>query len=146
MSASTFRAEGRTAIEGKAGRRWWISPRQLCVLALAAGVFACKPPETPVVEMSKAGDQIACAPSGVGRFTNDCTVERHMEEGALVLVVRHPDGGFRRFVRVDDGSELVVADGMQSAKGRFTGQVLELAVGADRYRFPASAMNSESNI
>lgn len=146
MSTLPLRNDKRTTFKGKSAARWLRTPGQLCILVLTMGVCACKPPETPVVELAKAADQIACAPSGAGQFSNDCTVERNLDEGSLVLVVRHPDGGFRRFLRVDDGSGLEVADGMEPAKRHFAEQVLELAVGGDRYRFPASAMTSESSI
>ncbi len=58
---------------------------------------------------------IECALAGATEFARDCGVERSREDGALVLTVRHPDGGFRRFAVTDDGRGLVAADGAEPA-------------------------------
>jgi hypothetical protein len=78
---------------------------------------------------------IDCALAGASAFAGQCRVE----QAGGVLVVHHPDGGFRRLRKVDDGRGVVSADGMEEAHvawipdGR-----LEVAVGSDRYRFPAT--------
>ena len=82
-------------------------------------------------------DLIECALGGVVAFARDCAVERSREEGALFLVVRHPDGGFRRFEVLTDGQGLAAADGADKAQIAVHGDGIEVAVGADRYRFPA---------
>ena len=83
-------------------------------------------------------DRIACALAGAAQYRQGCAVERHREDGRLVLVVHHPDGGFRRFQVVTDGRGLLEADGAEALRSRLSGSMLEVAVGRDRYRFPAT--------
>jgi hypothetical protein len=84
------------------------------------------------------GSLIACALGGAAGFARDCAVERVREGNALVLVVRHPDGGFRRFEVLSDGHGLASADGAEPARVELRDDGIEVAVGADRYRFPAT--------
>ncbi|WP_170304740.1 hypothetical protein [Croceicoccus estronivorus] len=90
-------------------------------------------------------ERLACALDGGEQFAPACTVERSREDGGLFLTVRHPDGGFRRFEVLKDGRGLDVADGMQPAQTRFSGEFLEVSIATDRYRFPATAKDSASN-
>ena len=55
-------------------------------------------------------------------------------------MVRHPDGGFRRFRIADDRAGMVAIDGADEAVNADSSAspVLEVTVGADRYRFPAN--------
>ncbi len=55
-----------------------------------------------------------------------------------MLTVRHPDGGFRRFAVTSDGSGLVSADGAEPAAVSLRDGGIEVVVGTDRYRFPAT--------
>ena len=50
----------------------------------------------------------------------------------------HPDGGFRRFKVLTDGHGLEVADGAEDASTEVVDGRLDVQVGADRYRFPAT--------
>ena len=59
-------------------------------------------------------DRIECALDGANAFARDCTVERSTAEGQSLLVVRHPDGAFRRFAIVTDGRGVIAADGAQA--------------------------------
>ena len=105
----------------------------LVVLALLAGCTAGE-----AQPQADAGAQaIECALEGEEEFAADCLVETSQEDGARVLTVREPDGGFRRFVQSSDGSGLTVADGADEAVQRLDGDRLEVTVGTDRYRFPA---------
>jgi len=103
--------------------------------ASALLLAACSPggaaPE-PVDE----SDLIACAIGGAGSFARECVVERSRGDEGQVLVVRHPDGGFRRFVA--SGGEVAPADGAEPATLAPRDDGVEVAVGGDRYRFPAS--------
>jgi len=83
-------------------------------------------------------DRIACALHGAADFSRDCIVERAPKDGVLYLVVRHPDGAFRRFKVLKDGRGVAVADGADEAETKLTGEILEVKVGNDRYRFPAT--------
>jgi hypothetical protein len=89
-------------------------------------------------EAADAG-RIDCALAGETRFDRVCAVERMVAEGRNLLVLRHPDGGFRRFEMVGDGRGLVAADGFDDSRVRIVGDgMIELAVGEDRYRLPAT--------
>jgi hypothetical protein len=106
----------------------------LLVTACSSGASEVAPPDPD--------DLIECALAGAASFARDCAVERSEEEAGLILVVRHPDGGFRRFEVLTDGRGLASADGADRAQiavhGTGVDSGIEVAVGADRYRFPAT--------
>ncbi|EIZ80407.1 hypothetical protein WSK_0965 [Novosphingobium sp. Rr 2-17] len=104
----------------------------LVALAIAACSSSKEPP--PVVPQ----DHIECAVGGAADLRKVCVVERIESGGQATLIVRHPDGAFRRFDLTTDGTGLVVADGSQPAVTRLDGDTLDVMVGADRYRFPAT--------
>ena len=89
-------------------------------------------------QQADAANMIACAIGGATSFKRDCTVEESEVDGTKVLVVRHPDGGFRRFDVVTDGRGLEVAAGAEQAVTRVADGKLDVAVGPDRYIFPAT--------
>ena len=84
---------------------------------------------------------IDCALGGSADFGPDCVVERAETDGIRQLVVRHPDGGFRRFDITDDGSGLVTSDGADPVQAELDGSTLAVEVGPDRYRFPATVQD-----
>ncbi|MXP42416.1 hypothetical protein GRI75_12270 [Altererythrobacter soli] len=86
----------------------------------------------------QGGTLVDCALDGETTFTRACAVERSEHEGTLFLVVRHPDGAFRRFEVLRDGRGLAAADGAQAAVTNMSDGDLVVGVGADRYRFPAT--------
>ena len=110
-----------------------LSIAMLALLPACSASVAEPPPTEDGVE------RIACAMRGALDFAPDCTIERSREDGTLILTVRHPDGGFRRFEVVSDGRGLAAADGVEQAVTRLDGDMLEVAVASDRYRFPATA-------
>lgn len=83
----------------------------------------------------------SCAIGGSQAFADACTLEYARVEGAPILVIRHADGGFRRFAVLKDGG-LAEADGAQQAVVTRSGTTLEVAVGADRYRLNASQLGN----
>lgn len=85
-----------------------------------------------------ADNRIECALHGADAFTRDCMVERAPQDGVLYLVVRQPDGAFRRFQVLKDGRGIAAADGAEEAETTLSGDILEVTVGKDRYRFPAT--------
>ncbi|WP_395333879.1 hypothetical protein WBP06_08790 [Novosphingobium sp. BL-8H] len=89
-------------------------------------------------KVAEGDEHISCAIGGSAELKPVCAVERYRGAEGLILLVRHPDGGFRRFTVVGDGRGLVVADGAQVAVTRLEGDRLDLSVGADRYVFPAT--------
>ena len=109
--------------------------KSIALIAFAAA--ACSGGQAPPAE-AEGAEKIACALAGAKNFTPVCAVDRAKEDGVLTLIVRHPDGGFRRFMVLDDGRGLAVADGATQAVTRFEGGMAELAVEQDRYRFPVT--------
>lgn len=105
----------------------------LALLAGCSGGAASDP-------VGQADDsRVACALGSETDFSEKCDVERVQNGEKRELVMRHPDGGFRRFEIVTDGRGLVAADGAEEAvvtplsDGR-----IQLSVGDDRYRIPAT--------
>jgi hypothetical protein len=115
----------------------------LALLALAAGCNRAPPApdkdgnrvEQPIA--AKEDDsKIACATDGGEMVDQGCTVDT---EADGTLVVRNPDGGFHRLRPTNDGSAIVAADGAERAQvGIVDGNTLEVAIGGDRYRLPAT--------
>ena len=86
---------------------------------------------------------IDCVLAGV---PSQCKVETVYERERKLLVVRHPDGGFRRFEAVKDGRGVVPADGALGAGGNWTDDGrFGVSVGQDRYMFPAREMPSNGS-
>jgi hypothetical protein len=83
--------------------------------------------------------KIACAVSGATVFARVCQIEQSQSEAGLLLTVRHPDGGFRKFQVVKDGRGVIAADGADTAKVTPLGaKEIEVALSGDRYRIPAT--------
>ena len=112
------------------------APLWLAFLPLAA----CSQ-DAPEASAADSDDRIACAVDGATEFARVCQVERKDVDGVPILVVRQPDGGFRRFEVMRDGTGLAAADGAERAAASLREQGIEVAVGADRYRFPARIMD-----
>ncbi len=119
--------------------------RLICLFPLA--LAACKPAAEPVagreepeVANSKA---IPCALGGAKAFA-DCTVEDTGAKDMPLWIVRHPDGGFRRFRIIDGGTRIATADGADEVETERMGAELEVRVGKDRYRFPAAPETTEA--
>ena len=82
---------------------------------------------------AEAENRIECALDGSAAFERVCTVER--SDG--LVTVRSPSGSFRRLVATADGSGVMAADGAEAATVKAVeGNVLEVSIGADRYRLP----------
>ncbi|WP_034516956.1 hypothetical protein [Blastomonas sp. UPD001] len=105
-------------------------------LAVLAG---CTGERQPDAVAESDDSRVSCALGGDTEFTPKCDVERVQNGDRRELVMRHPDGGFRRFEIVTDGRGLIAADGAEQAvitplaDGR-----IQLSVGDDRYRIPAT--------
>jgi hypothetical protein len=106
-----------------------ISSAALLVLLAACSQGATEAPA------ADPDNLIECAMAGAAAFSRECEVEHAEEDGAPILIVRHPDGSFRRFTVTDDGYGLATADGAQRAAIGLHGKQTEVTVGADRYRF-----------
>ncbi|MGB3738156.1 MAG: hypothetical protein WA948_02260 [Pontixanthobacter sp.] len=84
---------------------------------------------------------IECAVNGPDRFEPVCLVEQTTIDGGMIITVRHPNGGFRRFERVADARGLVAMDGAGTGRRIERNGALELQIADDRYRFPAIVRN-----
>ena len=82
--------------------------------------------------------RIECAVNGDSNFTRGCETERLSGEGGTTLIIRHPDGGFRRFNVLTDGRGLEAADGAEKAKVEIVeAGKIRVSVGSDIYVLPA---------
>lgn len=84
--------------------------------------------------------KIECALAGSTSFERTCTTERVSGAEGQLLVVRHADGGFRRFKILTDGRGLSPADGFD-ADFKITVQgngMIEVRSMDDMYRLPAA--------
>ena len=83
-------------------------------------------------------DLVECAIGDGASFRRVCTVEENRKEDGVRLVLRAPDGGFRRLLRTDDGRGVVSADGAEPAEvTALPPDRIEVRIGHDRYRLPA---------
>jgi hypothetical protein len=105
-------------------------------LAFAGLLAACGSAEVQP-QADDGAQRIACAVGPGTRFGPDCLVERERRDGETLLVVRRPDGGYRRFVELGDGRGVEAADGADAVTSRYHDGVLEVVVAQERYRFPA---------
>lgn len=116
-------------------------PLPILLLAATAGLAACTGNAPSDPESLTGGDEsrIACALGDETEFTEQCDAERVQNGDTRELVMRHPDGGFRRFAIVSDGRGLVAADGAEEAVVTpLSNGTIQLSVGGDRYRLPAT--------
>jgi hypothetical protein len=91
-----------------------------------------------------ADGAIGCALSGATAFTRDCWIERAGTAALPMLIVRHPDGGFRRFEVISGRQGLASADGADIVRMSQADDGLEVSIGTDRYRFPARMLGDAS--
>ena len=105
---------------------------------LAALPVACSRGEgNSTTAALEAGDTLIDCATGNADFEHVCTVEQSGTAQNRILVVRRPDGGFRRFMIGAQG--LIAADGAeQPAVTAMSDGRMEVSVGGERYRIPAS--------
>ena len=107
--------------------------RKVLALSLLATLAACS-----AGEEAPKGRGIDCAVGGSDKFLPECFVEDSRVGERRFLTVRNKSGAFRRFEMVDGGRGVIAADGADEAVVKWSAEgVLEVAVGGDRYRFPA---------
>ena len=122
-------------------------PLPLLLIAAACGSDAGAPDEqgaTAVIGEAEpaagpdGAERIACA-TGADAFAPVCVVERTSTKDGLALTLRAPNGGFRRLLVTKDGRGVIAADGAEPARVIPLGpDQIEVAIGADRYRLPAT--------
>lgn len=99
-------------------------------------VAGCSQDYAPAAEIND--EPVFCALAGSGEFKDQCRAERTVVEGAQVIVVRHPDGAFRRLEVSKDGQNLLAADGADQTQSALKGDRFEVILGPDRYVIPAN--------
>ena len=96
--------------------------------------------ESETAEEAALQGKVECALAGSPDFNRNCTTERVSGAEGQMLVVRHPDGGFRRFKILTDGRGLLPADGIDpdfKIKVLANGMI-EVKSMDDTYRLPAA--------
>ena len=117
----------------------------LCAILLPAG---CGDPGAATRDALADADaraaedgRIECAVDGASALERVCTLEWLSGGEAPTLVIRHPDGGFRRLVVTTDGRGVAAADGAEPAiVSVVADNRIVVAIGQDRYRLPATLM------
>ncbi len=121
-----------------------------CVIVLS--VTACGKPDNGILAEAEENasaqaardGRIECAINGDSNFSADCQTERLSGENGVTLVIRHPDGGFRRFNVLTDGRGLEAADGAEKAKIEIVdNDKILVSVGSDKYIMPARMKTAE---
>lgn len=93
-------------------------------------------PEAASAEINDG--KIECALAGSDKFARTCDTERIAGPAGQILVIRHPDGGFRRFKVLTDGRGLAAAEGADKTGIKILNNgTIELSSGDDLYRLPA---------
>lgn len=89
------------------------------------------------------GFPVSCRLAGQADFADGCTLEWLADpaDGEREFVIRHEDGGFRRFLLSGDGRRVNVGAGAEplAAEGPSNG-LIELRVGGDAYRVSAARL------
>lgn len=94
--------------------------------------------ENAADEEAALDGKVECALAGSASFERTCTTERIASPDGQILVIRHADGGFRRFNILTDGRGLAPADGFDETKiSLIENGMIEVSSGDDKYRLPA---------
>lgn len=104
---------------------------------LLAGCGASPPEAAPA-----GADRIACRTGGAADYADVCTIERTRDADGTILTLRHPDGGFRRLRVATDGRGVIAADGAEPAVVTPGDRLIEVTLGGDAYRLPATVKDT----
>ena len=86
-----------------------------------------------------ADNRIDCRIGNAPQYERFCTIDYGESEAGRTLVVRKPDGGFRRFLVARDGRGVVAADGAEAAEVTIIADDrIEVTIGGDSFRLPAT--------
>ncbi len=129
-----------------------ISRTGLCLLGTVALVAceeqkadpkAIEDAESTATQQAAEDGKIDCALADVTDFTRVCETERIAGPDGQILVIRHPDGGFRRFRVLTDGRGLEAAEGFDPTSITVLDDgFIEVSSAGDRYRLPAQVKKS----
>jgi hypothetical protein len=124
-----------------------LNPSHVLMGAMALSLASCGGEKKTLEQVEKEADseaaadgKVECALAGRTDFTRSCTTERVTGPEGQMLVIRNPDGGFRRFKILGGGKGLEPADGFDdSFRIKLIGNdSIEVASGDDLYRLPAA--------
>ena len=108
-------------------------------LLLALGPFTAvagcrETPSESVAGPDPGPERIECRIGEAAGFERFCRVEQAGDE----IIVRKPDGGFRRLRLVRDGRGVVAADGAEPARVSIVADnAILVEIGGDAFRLPA---------
>lgn len=90
--------------------------------------------------------KVECALAGSADFNRNCTTERVSGPEGQLLVIRHPDSGFRRFKILTDGRGLAPADGFDAdfMIKILPNGMIEVRSFDDIYRLPAAIKGTDT--
>ena len=131
----------RTPYQDPLNLSLWKAMRIVFLMACLAGCSPGQPEKANATAEQAASledNRIPCALGGAKDFAPDCTREVTKGPDGETWIVRHPDGGFRRFVLIDNGARIATADGADEVQAERVGADLEVRVAGERYRFPAA--------
>lgn len=106
---------------------------------------ALRDAENEAAEQAALDGKVECALAGAASFERSCTTERIAGTNGQILMIRHADGGFRRFRILTDGRGLAPADGFDETKIKLIENgMIEVSSGDDKYRLPAQIKGTQS--
>ncbi len=109
---------------------------RLALLALLA-LAGCDSGESAVADPHD--ERIECRIGEAQEFERFCSVETGQSEAGPTLIVRKPDGGFRRLRVTGDGRGVIAADGAEQAQVTIIDDDrIEVSIGGDTFRLPAT--------
>ena len=121
-------------------------------LAVALTLAACNggddlsQAEREASEQAAQAGKVECALAGSDSFERVCTTEQIVSDEGKILVIRHPDGGFRRFDILTDGRGRAPADGFDETRITLLDSgMIEVRSGDDKYRLPALIKGTEAS-
>ena len=95
-------------------------------------------PNDVLASAPEGAERVDCSVGG-GPFEANCAVDRAQSPEGLTLTLRTPSGSFRRLLVTKDGRGVIAADGVEQARVTPLGSDrIEVAIGGDRYRLPAT--------
>ena len=126
----------------------------LIIAAMVLGIAACGKNDKAAFDQAEKSaskeaaldGKIECALAGSSTFDRVCTTDKISGPEGQILVIRHPDGGFRRFNILTDGRGLSPAEGFDETKITILSSgLIELKSGDDLYHLPAQIKASEKS-
>ncbi|MEZ5682299.1 MAG: hypothetical protein R3E14_13500 [Erythrobacter sp.] len=108
-------------------------------LSIGLALAGCGRGEVSPEISEQGGKPVECALAGAADFARNCMIV--VESGEDTFLIRHSDGGFRRFA-LDPETGWQVADGsaqLEIGGGPDTGS-MEFSVGKDRYLVPITEL------